>query len=203
VRRALLFAVCALAVAAATAPVAAEETHRAELRVAYIERALAALRETPPSALAQASDYAHVLGRSTCSSVVQRLKVECLMTASRTYCKKKSSDEPQRCQVDMDVIVSKMLGDTEQLSTEKRYQIMTHYKDWRHELARQSRQQGGTLAVDFRLRTGEGGSDAIVAKSIDQYCLATADENAMPWQTCVSSLLWFIATEARTAEGAR
>jgi hypothetical protein len=186
---------------AAARVAAAEETHRAELRVAYIERALGALRETPKAALAQASEYVHVLGRSSCASGVERLKVECLMTASRLYCKK-GGDDKQRCLIDMDVIVSRLLGDAGLISTEKRYQIMSHTKDYRRELARESRRIAGALAADFRLRMGEAGSDALLAKNIDGYCLATGDENAMAWQTCVSSLVWFIATETSTVESA-
>jgi hypothetical protein len=172
----------------------ADATHGASERVAYVERALAALRATPPEQLAAADDYAHVLGRSTCSSAVERLKVECLMTASRLYCKKHGGDV-QRCQLDMDVVDSRLLGDAQLIPTEKRYQIMTHYKDYRRELARESRRLAGALAVDFRLRTGEAGSDAELARNIDRYCLASGDDNAMPWQSCVASLAWFIVTE--------
>jgi hypothetical protein len=72
---------------------------------------------------------------------------------------------------------------------------LTRGKDYRRELARESRRLAGALAVDFRLRMGDAADDARLARSIDQYCLASADENAMPWQTCVASLLWFIATD--------
>ena len=184
-----LVVLCALAAGAG-----ADETHRAEARVAWLEHALAALRATPPAALAQASDYAHVMSRSSCASAVERLKVECLMTASRQYCRKKGA-ESERCQLDMDVIVATLLGDAQQISTEKRYQIMTHYKDYRRELARESRRLAGALAVDFRLRMGESGNDAAVARDIDRYCVASGDENALPWQSCAASLVWFIATE--------
>jgi len=190
-RTRLSIVVCALVVVAAAGVAAAEETHRAELRVAYLERALGALRATPPAALAQASEYVHVLGRSTCASGVERLKVECLMTASRLYCKK-SGDDKQRCQLDMDVIVSRLLGDAALISTDKRYQMMTRTKDYRRELARESRRLAGALAVEFRLQMGDAANDAELARKLDQYCL---DQNDMPWQTCASSLLWFIVTE--------
>ena len=189
-------ALVAVAVVVAAAPrrAAAEPTHGAAERVAYLERAMAALRATPPATLAQASDYAHLINRSSCASAVERLKVECLMTASRQYCKKRGSDA-QRCAADLDVVVSRMLGDAQLISTEKRYQIMTRYKDYRRELARESRRLAGALAVDVRRRMGDAGSDAELARKLDQYCLATGDENAMSWQTCASSLLWFIVTE--------
>jgi hypothetical protein len=176
-------------------PATADETHRADQRAAHITNALAALRQTSPEALQQQNDYAHLLGRGACSSSVQRLKVECLMTASRRYCRKKSDADTQRCALDMDVIVSNLLGDVELVPIDKRYQIMTHYKDYRRELARELRRLQGALAVDFRMRSGDAADDAELARKIDRYCLATTDENNLPWQTCVSSLVWFIGTE--------
>jgi hypothetical protein len=198
VSRALVIA-CLLAVAAGDA--VAEETHGAEQRVAYLERALAALRATPPQALAQAANYAQVMSRSSCASEVLRLKVECLMTASRTFCRKKGGDA-QRCAADMDVVVAKLLGDAQLIPAERRYQIMMHTKDYRGELARESRRLAGALAVEFRLKMGEAKSDAQLARNVDQYCLASSDENAMPWQACASSLLWFVVTESGAAAGA-
>src|SRR5262249_54713150 len=118
VRRALPVAVAVALVASATAA-AADETHGAAQRVTYIERVLAALRATPPPVLAQAANYAQVLNRSSCASEVQRLKVECLMTASRTYCRKKGGDDVQRCAADMDVVVAKLLGDAQLIPIDK------------------------------------------------------------------------------------
>jgi hypothetical protein len=190
VSRALLLL---LALVVAPRVAAADAKHDVPERVAYLERALAALRATPAAELAQANDYAHVLNRSSCASAVERLKVECLMTASRQYCKKRS--DAGRCAADMDVVVSRMLGDAQLISTEKRYQIMTQSKDYRRELARESRRLAGALAVDFRLRMGDATSDAELARKLDQFCLDTGDDHAMPWQACASSLLWFIVTE--------
>ncbi|HXU68612.1 MAG TPA: hypothetical protein VN947_04745 [Polyangia bacterium] len=183
----------ALAVVACARLAAADEGYGVEPRVAYLERALGALRETPPAALAQASDYVHVLNRSSCASSVQRLKVECLMTAARQYCRGKGA-RLSSCAVDLDLVVSRMLGDAELIPSDQRLQILTHGKDYRHDLARESRRIAGALAVDFRLRMGDAADDAHVARNIDRYCLATGDENAMAWQTCASALVWFIAT---------
>jgi hypothetical protein len=117
------------------------------------------------------------------------------MTASRQYCRKQGG-EAQRCAADLDVIVAKLLGDAQLIPTAKRYEIMTATKDYRRALAEESRRLAGALAVDFRLRMGRAASDADLARAIDRYCLATSDDNAMPWQACASSLVWFIATAA-------
>jgi hypothetical protein len=70
---------------------------------------------------------------------------------------------------------------------------MTHAKDYRRELDRESRRLAGALAVDFRLRMGDAAGDAELARKLDRYCLAASDDNAMPWHTCAASLVWFIA----------
>jgi hypothetical protein len=194
-----LVALTVAAIAATATPRSAraqtQATHAADVRVPYIKAALEAIRATPFDALRQADNYARVLARGACSSSVARLKVECLMTASRRWCHGKGAAEAPRCQADMDVIVSNLLGDTQLISLEKRYQIMNHYKDYRRELAHETRRIQGALAVELRLRMGDAADDARLAANIDHYCLATADETNIAWQTCVSSLVWFIGTE--------
>jgi len=200
-RGASLLLVLAVPLVAARGQAEPRQTHGAVDRVAYIKIALQAVRETPPDTLAQENEYARALSRGACSSAVPRLKVECLMTASRRYCRRRGESEARRCQAGMDVAVSNLLGDAQLIAPDKRYQIMMR-KDYRRELAREIRRIQGALAVDFRLRKGEAEDDDSLAKNIDQYCLATADDTNLAWQTCVSSLVWFIGT-ASTAKEAR
>jgi hypothetical protein len=183
--------VCALALAA-TGRAAAEPTYRAEARAAYIAGALAAISESSADALHQASDYARALARGGCASGSQRLKVECLMTAARRYCRGRTDVDARRCPPMMDVIVSNVLADEQLITMTKRYEIMRRFKDYRRELARELRRIQGALAVDFRLRMGDAEDDPTMAKNIDAYCLATSDDTNLAWQTCVSSLVWFI-----------
>jgi hypothetical protein len=185
-------------VTATPRPAAAQATHRAEQRAAHIREALAAVEESSPEALRQASEYARVFARGGCSSSVQRLRVECMMTAARRYCHKKGAGELSRCQASMDVIVSNLLGEAQLIPTDKRYQIMSHHKDYRAELARELKRIQGALAIDFRLQTGAAADEARLAQQIDQYCLTAADDSNMAWPTCVSSLVWFIGTERGT-----
>jgi hypothetical protein len=185
----------ALALVVVSTSASADETHRADQRADHIAHALAAIRQTPPASLKQESDYAHVLMRGACASSVERLQVECLMTAARRYCRNKSSADTQRCQDGMDVIISNLLGETQLIPLDKRYQIMTHEKDYRRALAHELRRIQGALAVDLRLRMGDTADDTGLATNIDRYCLATGDEHDLAWPTCVSSLVWFIGTE--------
>lgn len=192
---AMVVAMVVGALVVGSAVAGADETHGAAQRVAYLEEALAALRATPAETLAQATNYAQVMSRSSCASEVERLELECLMTASRQYCRKRGG-EAQRCTIALDVIVAKLLGDAQLIPAEQRYQLMTTAKDYRRALADESRRLAGALAVDFRLRMGPAASDAELARAVDRYCLVASDDNAMPWQACAASLLWFIATES-------
>jgi hypothetical protein len=179
-------------VVAAVAHAAPLETHGVAERVAHIRATLAALREARPEALEQAAEYARVLERSTCASGVERLKVECLMTAARRYCQKRGGAEAAQCPVYMDVILGNVLADAQLIAPEQRYQIMRTHKDYRHALARELRRLKGTLAVDFRLRTSDADDDETLARNIDHYCATTSDETNLSVPICVSSLVWFI-----------
>jgi len=186
-----------LSIAAATAHAQPEQTYRADLRVAYLKAALGAVRETPAETLDRAYEYARVLDRGACASAAVRLKVECLMTAARRYCKNKKAADARRCPIYMDLAMSNVLADKQLITTDRRYEIMRRYRDPRHELAHEVRRVQGALAVDFRLRMGKVGDekDDALAKHIDQYCVLTADTTSLAWQACASSLVWFITRE--------
>jgi hypothetical protein len=172
------------------------QTHDAAARTAYIEGALAAVAATPPAALREAGEYARALAHGACSTGMRRLKVECLMTAARQFCKGSDAAAARRCNLALDVIVSNVIADEQLISSEKRYQIMRAYKDYRRRLAEERRRIQGTLAVDFRLRMGDFDEDARLAPAIDRYCLISADETSLAWPACVSSLVWFMRGEA-------
>jgi hypothetical protein len=171
------------------------ETHAVERRVAHIRAALAALGHAKRDALEQATEYARVLSRGACSSAVERLKVECLMTAARRWCHKRSDADAGGCPLYMDVVLATVLADEQLIAPERRYQIMRTHKDYRRALAGELRRLRGALAVDFRLRTGEASDDQTLARNIDHYCLTTSDETNLAVPTCVSSLVWFICVD--------
>src|SRR5262249_34493336 len=144
-------------------PSTGEATHRAEARISHLARALEAVRKSSPEALDHANEYARVLDQGACSSSIERLKVECLMTASRRYCGSKSREDAPRCNLTMDVAVSNVLAAHRLITDDKRYEIMKRFKDPRRELAREMRRIQGSLAVDFRLRMGEAPNDEVLA----------------------------------------
>jgi hypothetical protein len=178
----------------------AKDTHRADARIAYLGASLDALKKTPADQREHAHEYARVLEQGACASSVERLKVDCMMTASRRYCRRKGLSDLERCHATMDVVVSNVLASKRLINADKRYEIMKRFRDPRKELAREMRRIQGALAVDFRFRMGNTEDDATTARAIDTYCLATADETNIAWQSCASSLVWFLATGASGSE---
>jgi hypothetical protein len=164
----------------------------AESRVAHIAAALEAVGAAKPEALKEGVDYARVLERGACSAGEERLRVECLLVAVQRYCHDRG-DLAASCALYMDVVVSNVLADRRLIPPEKRYQIVRANQDYRPALAREMLRIQGTLAVDFRLRTGDTDDGPKLAANIDRYCLGGAGDRALPYPTCVSSLVWFIA----------
>jgi hypothetical protein len=164
----------------------------APARAAHIAGALTAVAEASPTALKEGLDYARVLDRGACSGGAQRLRVECLIVAVSRYCHDRPDADARRCPLYMDVILSNVLADRRLIPPAKRYQIVRENVDYRPALARETRRIQGTLAVDFRLQTGDADDVPQMAANIDRFCLTGVDDAAFSYQACVSSLVWFI-----------
>jgi hypothetical protein len=171
---------------------ASAQPYRAELRVAHIEKAIAAVAEAPPAMIQQGLDYARTLSRGSCSGGAPRLRIECLVVAVQRYCRDLEGAEAARCPLYMDVVVSNVLADERLIPPERRYQIVQANADYRSALAAELARIQGRLAVDFRLATGDARDRGDLAAKIDRYCRGSADETKFSYQTCVSSLVWFI-----------
>jgi hypothetical protein len=187
-RTALLLAT--LSTVAADGAAQAPTPYRADARVATIERALAAIADTPAPILQQGVERARMLARGACSAGAERLRVECMIVAAQHYCRETAPGA--RCPVYMDVIVSNMLADERLIPLDRRYAIVRANADYRAALAAELRRVQAELAVDFRLHMGPPRGRSELAAGIDRYCQATADETTFPYQTCVSSLVWYI-----------
>jgi hypothetical protein len=171
-----------------------------ESRVAHIAAALAAVSAAPRAVLKEGADYARVLDRGACSAGAARLRVECLLVAMQRYCHDRGGEaEARSCALYMDVVVSNVLADRRLIPPARRYEIVRTNVDYRPALARELRRIEGTLAVDFRLQTSEAEDGPTMARNIDHYCLAgdfrspaLPGRDALSYQACVSSLVWFI-----------
>jgi hypothetical protein len=116
------------------------------------------------------------------------------MVAVQRYCRDLGGANAARCPLTMDIVVSNVLAEDRLIPLDRRYQIVQANTDYRQALADELRHIQGNLAVDFRLATGEVRGTSELAASIDRYCQATADDTRFAYQTCVSSLVWFLST---------
>jgi hypothetical protein len=165
----------------------ADEPYGAASRARQVERALTALAASDPAALARAEADARRLARGPCASGIALLQLECLTTSLRRRCA--GEEAPARCASVMDVVTSNLLGEERLLPESERGGAAP--KDARSR-ARALHRARGALALDFRLRMGPSSSDGELAAQIDRYCLRSADDTGLPWQTCAASLAWTI-----------
>jgi hypothetical protein len=181
----------ALTTVSADGAAQAPTPYRADARIATVERALAAIAETPAPALQQGADAARTLARGACSAGAERLRVECMIVAAQRYCRELPAPDA-RCPMYMDIVVSNVLADERLIPLDRRYAIVRENADYRAALAAELRRVQGELAVDFRLQMGPAQDRSALAAGIDRYCRTTADKTTFPYQTCVSSLVYYI-----------
>jgi hypothetical protein len=174
--------------------------YNAAARTAHIAAALTALGQASRTELQEGADFARGLARGACAAGAERLRVECLTVAMRRYCHDRTGADAQRCPFTMDVLVSTMLAEERLIPVDRRYEIIRENTDYRAALAREMHRLQGSLAVDFRLRSGpqvDTEDPPALAADIDRFCLASADETKLTYPTCVSSLVWFIRGSAK------
>jgi hypothetical protein len=165
-------------------------TFETKARVAHLDAALRAIRESKPDVLDQAYAYLVAMERGSCASDNERLRSDCMITAARRFCKTGGKAEGSRCPLFMDVIASNVLAERELVPESQRYEMMNRAQDYRQEVVRYVRRMHGSLAVELALSTGS--KAAASAAQIERYCRVTADKSSLSWQTCASALLWFI-----------
>lgn len=182
-RRAACLALLALGLARADEP-----GYGRAARLRWIERALVALRDTEGDTLLRGDAFARTLQSGECASAIARLQLECFAAAVRRRCDPQGS-EAARCAAYLDVVTANLLGEEELVPLGDRSDPTGQD---RRELARLLHAARARLALDFRLREGAAPSGAARAEQIDRYCLASADESGLPWQTCAASLAWYL-----------
>ncbi len=159
-------------------------------RVRHLQAALESIQQASPAVLDQAYTYLVAMERGACASDNGRLHTDCLITASRRFCRTGGKAEGERCPLFMDVIASNVMAERELVSDAERYEMMRTQKDYRRELVRRVKRLQGALAVELGLAAGARRASA--PEEVDRYCLATADKSRLSWQSCAAALLWFI-----------
>ena len=166
----------------------------ADHRVAHVRSALWAVRSTSPRDREHARAYMTAMERGACSSSSERLRVECLMTAARRYCRGKRAARDTCLRV-LDVAMSNALNERSIISTSRRYELMQQGGSVRTALRQEADRIHAGWVVDFHLAHGGpdgcgAGDDECTAAAIDAFCLRAGDAYDQSWQACVGALVW-------------
>ena len=174
-------------------PAATSSAYAPEARVAYLDEALDAVKQSDAKTLAKAKATVVTLSNSTCGSQFRRLRADCLVTASQRACEGKAKS----CARVMDLAVSNFLGEEELIPRDRRLEIMRG-ADFRKRLDAEVESAQGTIAADFALRTSRDAAKQSLSTRIDRYCLSRADASELSWQSCAGALVWFIGSNPQS-----
>jgi hypothetical protein len=153
-------------------------------RIATISAAAHAVSSAPPEQRRQVEEMVRSFDQRGCSSSIEQLRIDCLVARAREFCQ--SQRDGSACRKLFDVVTANLLAENYFISHERRFELLRDGSDPRRLIDAEVRRGRGALALDFRLRMKD-----LSAANIDRYCRATADENGLPWQACVSTLVWF------------
>ncbi|MEO0459753.1 MAG: hypothetical protein AAF219_02830 [Myxococcota bacterium] len=170
-------------------------------RQGYLEEALLGLTALPSDKVNDIRRYVDAISRTKCRSEVDRLRIQCLLQATRRNCRGfAAGDSRTHCEAASDVIVVNKLAEEAFLSVETRYEIMKK-RDFRRELTRELDRRYATLTADLVVsgKVSKCAQDDHLCQSrgIDAYCLEHADQSDLSWHHCAAAIAWFIATSAR------
>jgi len=189
--RAVLVLIAALTMVASSA-VASD--YSGDARRGAIDAALSKLVADADGARAMRTKIRDT-ARSKCRGSARSLVIRCYTEVARAAC----TSGDRGCLALADVIVTNQLGDASFVSDRERYSLMSEGDSFRAALDAELRRRYARIAADYTLaRPGA----AVDGTSIDAFCVQRAKRARLPWQRCVSALVWFIGTE-RAAGGSR
>ena len=177
----------------------ASQPYLKENRVTYIEKALAAFKQTKLQNLINTFRYINVVERNNCRSSLSDLKVECLLSFARKNCGTyRTKKLRQNCELYSDIIIVNKLSESVFIKRSERYRVTKNTKDdFRTALVNRLHQKYGKLVTQFFLTNWsecEKESQRCMAKELDQFCLDYTNAKSLSWQYCTSAALWFIGT---------
>lgn len=182
----------------------AAESYDAPSRTAYLRRALAALRASPPAELAALQDALDRAQRTTCHSSSHDLNVRCLARTGVQQCP--GAEDRDRCLLVADLAVTNKLSESSFVSVAQRYELMRTEKRYREAFRAVLHQERAQLATELLLAgpgcavdddvdaSGAAGGDDCLASAVDAFC---AGQSKRSWHHCAAALIWFMAGAAQ------
>jgi hypothetical protein len=180
-------AIIALALAFAP-PARAGGEYARDRRVAYLGRALSALRSLGAGGRSALEEELHAGARRRCRADRRPPSVPCLLELADATCDARPAEARAPCHLAADVVLTNQLSENELVDEATRNRLVAgSYRDgMRAALAARRR----ALAADMVLSPAGRGED--VAGRIDRFCASGSD---LAWQRCAAALLWYVAEQ--------
>ncbi len=181
----LLLFFCSPAFAAAPFP--------KEKRQDYVKHALAATLSAPKQTLDNLYQFVTMVEQSSCRSAFDALTLSCLQDQVQRNCRSQGGN----CPLLSDVIVVNKLNEKQFVTREERVQIMKQEGTGNYAAiySRLVSRKYALLATELLLlqkRTCRPEEHACLARELDDYCIQNSDVKNIPWQACVSAIIWYI-----------
>jgi hypothetical protein len=158
-------------------------------RVAYIDRALGALRSMAPAATTALEDALQAGARSQCKAAYGRPPVNCLVQVAQSHCEARPPGERISCHLVADVALANLLGESELIDDKTRIGLMNESGGFRAAMRAELRRRYATLAAEMALTT----THAAAAEQIDAFCAGT--RRTLPWQRCAAAIVWYVGSD--------
>ncbi|MFK7826620.1 MAG: hypothetical protein AB8G05_20940 [Oligoflexales bacterium] len=165
-------------------------------KINYIGNSLAALIATPINKILKIQKQMGVENRSSCRSSIINLKLQCLMKQMNIYCGKFAGRRSKQCKYISDTIIVNKLSENDHLSSRERFFLLkkkgSHQEKMSDALMKKYSNIAAKLSLSKFLDCYEVNHECF-AHSLNNFCTEYNYRGELGWQSCVSSLLWFIA----------
>ncbi|MEO1171314.1 MAG: hypothetical protein AAFX94_04575 [Myxococcota bacterium] len=180
-----------------------EVSYDAEARQRYVAESLAGLAAIEPARRTDISRYVDATAQTRCRSEIYRLRIQCLLLATRRNCRGFRKGEPRtQCELTSDIIITNKLSEDAFLSVATRYEVMKK-SNFRQEFTRELRRRYASMTAEMAL-SGRGrdcGADyQCLAAAIDGYCEENSDASDLSWHRCAAAIVWFMSTKEENGE---
>ena len=100
-----------------------------------------------------------------------------------------------RCEAVSDILIVNQLNEKQFITHDERTRITMSAKSFGSAYAKALSQKYALLTTEFLLLSKEDCKDSdpvCLARQLDEYCLQHSDVKNLPWQACVSAIVWEI-----------
>ncbi len=198
--RALVFGTCLGPVLLALLmPGQAAADHGRPHRVAYLSRAVDAVRHLGSDGRGALADAMQTGARRRCRSDRGEPSIGCLIDLARTHCESQPPTSRAACHLAADVAVTNLLSESELVDEATRVRFVNRGGDYRAAMRAELRVRYAALAADFAL--AEPGAAGDLPARIDRFC--ARPDRELAWQRCAAALVWYIGAHDDPGSGQR